>query len=384
MINVVNKKECCGCYACYSICSKKAIELVEDEKGFKIPKIDKARCINCGKCDKVCPVKNKEKIENKPVAYAAYNKDINTRKNSSSGGLFSLMAGYILSLNGVVFGAKFNDKFEVVHDYITRKEDISMFRGSKYVQSLIGDSYVNAKKFLDGGRYVLFTGTPCQIEGLLKYLGKEYDKLYTQDIICHGVPSPKIWKMYLEYRQNKDNSKIEKVEFRNKDYSDWENYEVCIKYANNKVYHINHNKDTYMKCFLRDSSLRDSCYDCKFKSINRVSDVLLADFWGINNIMPEFNDKKGLNLLVINTAKGYKLVNELDDFIVRKKVNIDEAIKYNKSCILSCKLPRKREKFFESINEKNFDKITNKYTVKPYKSFTKRVLRKLKSTIERK
>lgn len=383
MIEIIDKSECCGCHACYSVCPKNAIKMIEDENGFKIPKINKKLCINCGKCDKVCPIKNTINVENKPVAYAAYNKDEDTRLNSSSGGIFSLLAEYILNLNGVVFGAKFNENFEVVHDYITKKEDIPKLRGSKYVQSVIGNSYKDAKFFLEEGKYVLFTGTPCQIEGLLKYLNKEYDKLYTQDIICHGVPSPKVWNKYLKYRQNIDNAKIENVEFRNKKYSGWENYEVCFKYEN-KIYHIDHNKDSYMKAFLRDASLRDSCYACKFKSVNRASDVLLADFWGINNLMPDFNDKKGLNLLIVNTTKGENLIKNIDHLIEKRKVDVNQAIKYNKSCVESCKIPKMRETFFENINENNFEKVTEKFTVKSSKSFVKRVLRKVKKIMLKK
>ena len=383
MIEIIDKSECCGCHACYSVCPKNAIKMIEDENGFKIPKINKKLCINCGKCDKVCPIKNTINVENKPVAYAAYNKDEDTRLNSSSGGIFSLLAEYILNLNGVVFGAKFNENFEVVHDYITKKEDIPKLRGSKYVQSVIGNSYKDAKFFLEEGKYVLFTGTPCQIEGLLKYLNKEYDKLYTQDIICHGVPSPKVWNKYLKYRQNIDNAKIENVEFRNKKYSGWENYEVCFKYEN-KIYHIDHNKDSYMKAFLRDASLRDSCYACKFKSVNRASDVLLADFWGINNLMPDFNDKKGLNLLIVNTTKGENLIKNIDHLIEKRKVDVNQAIKYNKSCVESCKIPKMREIFFENINENKFEKVTEKFTVKSSKSFIKRVLRKVKKIMLKK
>lgn len=383
MIEIIDKSECCGCHACYSVCPKNAIKMIEDEKGFKIPKINKKLCINCGKCDKVCPIKNTINVENKPVAYAAYNKDEDTRLNSSSGGIFSLLAEYILNLNGVVFGAKFNENFEVVHDYITKKEDIPKLRGSKYVQSVIGNSYKDAKFFLEEGKYVLFTGTPCQIEGLLKYLNKEYDKLYTQDIICHGVPSPKVWNKYLKYRQNIDNAKIENVEFRNKKYSDWENYEVCFKYEN-EIYHVNHNKDSYMKAFLRDASLRDSCYACKFKSVNRASDILLADFWGINNLIPDFNDKKGLNLLIVNTTKGKNLIKNIDNLIEKRNVDVNQAIKYNRSCVESCKIPKMRETFFENINENNFEKVTEKFTVKSSKSVIKRVLRKVKKIMLKK
>lgn len=179
MINIQEKSKCCGCYGCYNICPKGAIEMVQDEKGFYYPQIIKEKCINCGLCNKICPISNKIEIENSPKAFAAYNKDKRIREKSSSGGVFTLLAEKILEQNGVVFGAKFDENFNVVHSYVERKEDLEVFRGSKYVQSKIGDTYKKAEELLKNGRLVLFSGTPCQIEGLKKYIRKEYDNLYT-------------------------------------------------------------------------------------------------------------------------------------------------------------------------------------------------------------
>ena len=190
--------------------------MVPDDNGFKYPYIDEELCIHCNLCKKVCPILKNIIKENDIHAYACINKDDEIRKNSSSGGIFYLLAKNILSRNGVVYGARFNDDFDVVHDYIERIEDISLFQGSKYVQSSINDSYKQAKKFLDNNRLVLFTGTPCQIEGLLGYLQKDYANLITQDIVCHGVPSPKLFKLYKENIKNKYQDDITKINFRKK------------------------------------------------------------------------------------------------------------------------------------------------------------------------
>ena len=353
MINIKEKKDCCGCHACSNICPKNAIMMVEDENGFKIPKIDEKLCIDCGLCEKVCPIINNSKIENEPVSYAIYNKDDEIRKNSSSGGIFYLIAKYILDLGGVVFGAKFNEGFEVIHGYIEKEEDIMQFMGSKYIQSTIGNCFKKAKEFLDNDRYVLFSGTPCQIEGLKKYLQKDYEKLYTQDIICHGVPSPMVWREYLKYMKKKFNNTIIKINFRNKD-NGWNEYKTDIKYANGE-YKENHNKNIYMKVFLSNLCLRESCYDCNFKKKNRDSDVTLADFWGINNIFPELDDDKGISLMIVNSKKGKKILDKIKSNCIYKETDFENSIKYNVSMIKSCSMPENRAKFLTDIKNKSFD-----------------------------
>ena len=188
MIDVIDKNKCCACHACYNICPVNAISMIEDEKGFKYPTVDKEKCINCGKCENICPILNEIKIDINPSAYACINKKDEIRLKSSSGGVFSLFAKYILDKQGVVFGATWNSDFsEVNHIYVTKEEELKKIRGAKYLQSNISDTYKKVKEFLDNDRFVLFSGTPCQIFGLKKYLNKEYEKLILQDIICHGA-----------------------------------------------------------------------------------------------------------------------------------------------------------------------------------------------------
>ena len=277
MLEIENKEKCSGCHACYSVCPTKAIEMVKDEKGFKYPVIDQPKCVNCHLCEKTCPIINKKIVDNEPKAYSCYNKNNEVRSKSSSGGIFTLIASKILEKNGVVFGASFNNKFMVEHIYVEKEEELYKIRGSKYLQSIIGDSYKQAKKFLEEGRYVLFTGTPCQIEGLLSYLNKDYENLITQDIICHGVPSPKVWNKYLEYREKEDGEIPLEINFRSKE-NGWKNYNLKFRY-NGHEYKNNQNTDKYMQAFLKNVSLRESCYNCSFKKINRLSDITLADFW---------------------------------------------------------------------------------------------------------
>lgn len=380
MIEIIDKSECCGCHACYSACPKNAIDMIVDENGFKIPKIKKELCINCGKCDKVCPIKNRDDVKNKPTAYAAYNKDMNIRLKSSSGGIFSLLAEYILNLGGVVFGARFNEKFEVVHDYITRKDDILKFQGSKYVQSIIGNSYKEVKKFLEEGKYVLFTGTPCQVAGLLKYLNKSYDKLYTQDFICHGCPSPKVWSQYLKYQKdlNKIRS-IKEINFRNKK-NGWSKYSMLINYDGNQ-YNVSHDTDYFMKAFLSDLCLRDSCYNCKFKGKHRTSDITLADFWGIDNILPEMNQEDfGTSLVIVNSEKGKNTLKKLNEIVIQE-VDFEKSVYYNPSYEKSVKKPKNRKKFFMEIDEMDFAQCVNSNTRSP--GILKKVFIKLKHFIKK-
>lgn len=345
------KQKCTGCRACEKLCPKNAIKMVENEKGFLYPCIDKEKCVECEICKLKCPINNKEN-ENKKEVYAAYNKDEKTRKNSSSGGLFTLFAEYIIENQGIVFGAAFDKDFKVEHIYITQKEEIEKLRCSKYVQSDTKNTYVQAKEFLEQGKLVYYSGTPCQIEGLYAYLTKKYDNLITQDIICHGVPSPKIWESYLKYK----NKKFESINFRSKENATWQDFELNFKYKNGEE-NVHHDKETYMRLFLKDVILRESCYDCSFKKQNRNSDILLADFWGIDNVDKEFNDKKGVSLLIVNSKKGKKLVEKLSDKMIKKEVPFAEAIALNPSMLKSAKKHSSYEKVFKKLDEGKIEEI---------------------------
>lgn len=382
MINVNDKVKCCGCQACYNICPKGAIEMVEDEKGFKYPKIDIEKCINCGLCEKACPMLNKAKRENNPRAFACMNKDEEIRKQSTSGGIFTLLATDIINDGGVVFGACFDENFGVHHTYCEKVEELGQYRSSKYLQSDIGVSYKKAKEFLDQGRKVLFTGTPCQIEALRSYLGKEYDNLYLQDIICHGVPSPLVWNKYRAYREEKANAKTKSMSFRSKKNTTWASYNIDMEFDNNSSYVINHNDDVYMKAFLKHLSLRESCTDCKFKKNNRLSDITLADFWGIKNVKPEMDDGKGTSLVIVNSKKGQELFDRINEFMVCEEVEFDKAIAGNPSFNTTSKANPNADKFFsELIEGEDFEELVNKYA--PRTSIITKIKRKMKVLLNR-
>ena len=381
MIEINDKCMCCGCSACKNICPKNAIEMCEDEYGFKYPMINKDLCINCGLCEKICPIKNNTNKKEKNIyAYACYNKNINDRLNSSSGGIFILLAKYIIKQNGVVFGATFDKEFNVIHSYVENEDELFKLMGSKYVQSDIGDSYKKAELFLKENRCVLFTGTPCQIEGLKKYLKKDYEKLITQDIICHGVPSPIVWREYLKFQKKKNyNNKIKNIFFRNKDRG-WTSYRIKIIFEN-KVYSNDLEKDLYMQSFLKNLCLRDSCYNCKFKKMYRESDITLGDYWGINKFHKNMNDNKGTSLVIVNSEKGKKIFDAISSYIIFSKTDLTNALKYNSSMIESIKKPNNRDEFINEINYSNFDLIVKKYV--PPKKIIKRMILKSRKIVKR-
>lgn len=358
-VDVIEKNKCTGCMACKNACPVGAIKIERDSNGFQYPKINQAKCIHCNLCKKVCPVITSLKEQNNITkTYACKNKDTNIRMQSSSGGIFTLVAEYILNQNGVVFGAKFNKRFEVVHDYVTKKEELSVFRGSKYLQSKIGESYKKVKRFLEEGKKVLFTGTPCQVEGLLTYLGKDYGNLYTQDIICHGVPSPKVWKQYLKYKE--ENQRLREINFRKKDILGWNNYQVNYKYDNSEE-SIHHEEDVYMKLFLQNLILRESCYSCNFKKINRKSDITLADFWGINEVIPEFNDEKGVSALIVHSQKGKEIFENIKANVSLREVGIEDIKKYNPCICSSADYNEKRKQFFKVLNREGLKNAIEKF-----------------------
>lgn len=292
-------------------------------------------------------------------AYAAYSLDSNIINNSSSGGICTLIANEILDKGGVVYGAMLNENFQVVHTRINNKKEINKIRGSKYVQSLLEDTYLKAKKDLEDGRYVLYTGTPCQIAGLKKFLVQEYEKLYTQDIVCHGVPTITVWEKYIKYLKNKYKSTLINIEFRNK-LKGWESYQIKLEFESGKVVYENFKDNIYMKAFLKNICLRESCYKCKYKTIDRVSDITLADFWGVRNVCPEMYNKHGTSLVVIQNDKGEQLFTSIENKVTKKEVDINEAIKYNSAMIQSVVPKGNKKKFIELLENRDFNYAVKK------------------------
>ena len=320
MIRIHEKDNCSGCHACANVCPQSCILMVSDDEGFWYPQVDKDKCIDCGLCEKVCPIIHKWQPDESrtTTAMVALNKNEEIRLRSSSGGIFTLLAEEIIAQGGVVFGAAFTNDFKSVHHIcVSSTVDIGRLRGSKYIQSKTEDSYIQAKKFLDKGIKVLFTGTPCQIGGLYSFLRKDYDNLYTQDIICHGVPSPFIWEKYLEERERKAASKTQQMFFRHKKYG-WKTYAVLFEFSNNTAYVKSFQEDSFMKAFLSNSCLRPSCHHCSFRNPIRQADITLADFWGIHEVFPEFDDDKGTSLVLIHSDRGQSLFDSIQTKVTNR------------------------------------------------------------------
>lgn len=376
MIKIKNKSDCCGCGACVNACPKKCIKMTEDNEGFNYPKADEKNCVNCGLCQNACPVLKRDKDKKLiPECYAAYNKDYNVRLDSSSGGVFSLIAEWFLKNNGVVYGATFDKENCVQHSRIDDSKYLYRLRKSKYVQSDIGDCYKLVKNDLKKLRLVYFTGTPCQVEGLLKYLNKDYDNLYTQDIICHGVPSKKVWQKYLS---EKKIDEYNDINFRDKS-NGWYDYEVKLT-GNNNAISMNHGEDLYMKSFLSECNIRPSCYDCKFKKTHRVSDLTLGDFWGVDKTCPEMYDEKGVSAILVHTQKGKSLLEIIKTQVVIKKVLYSDIVSNNNSYYESAKKNKCRKKFFKNIDNYEMKVLCGKYCES---SFKQRLIIKVKKILKK-
>ena len=378
MITISEKSKCTGCYGCVNVCPKRCITMETDQEGFRYPKVETGECISCGLCIDTCPILMNTENENDgmPLAYAANNRDNEIRQDSSSGGLFNLLAERILNSGGVVFGARFDNNFDVVHGYAENAEGLCGLRGSKYVQSKTGNAYQQAKMFLEQGRQVYFSGTPCQIAGLKAYLSKDYDNLFCQDIVCHGTPSPMVWRKYINEHKNNRGCSIKQIKFRNKQ-SGWSSFSLSISFKDGTKYIRGLHKDCYMQAFLSNLTLRPSCYDCKFKSINRQSDITLADFWGINYIIPEMFDDKGTSLALIHSEKGKALFDSISDDLVYKETDVNKALQYNSAAICSAKMNPKRQFFFNNIDNMSFSDLVKKCVREPVSIKVKKIIKRL-------
>ena len=343
MIHIVDKKDCCGCGACAQRCPRKCISMQTDKEGFVYPVVDTTKCSDCGLCNKVCPVINQQAEQHPIATYAAINSNNMVREQSSSGGIFTLLAQETINNGGIVFGAVFNEDWEVEHIYVDNANNLKRLRGSKYVQSNIGGSYSVAEKFLKEGKEVLFSGTPCQIAGLKRFLRKEYKNLKTVDFVCHGTPSPLVWKKYLEEICRINNiSNIIDIQFRNKA-EGWKRFSLQITYTGNdgkeRIFRETLNDNIFMKCFLSNLCIRPSCYLCPARSGKSGSDITLGDLWGAEQICPEIDDDKGLSLVMMRKEQELPKSDRIE-------IPYNEALKYNPSISTNVAMPHKRSKFF--------------------------------------
>ena len=381
MINIQSKVECCGCEACVQVCPKKCINLYADSQGFLYPIVCEESCIDCSLCETVCPVLNKVSPQqnSSSTLYAVKAIDNHIRVNSSSGGFFSVLSEYILNRNGVVYGAAFDDVFNVFHTRVETKASFPKLRGSKYVQSRIGQTFTQCKHDLDQGKQVLFSGTPCQISALGHFLRREYENLIKVEVVCHGVPSPMIFKKYLEESilSSGDNKVITKVNFRTK-LEGWKKYYFTVEYNENgmsKVYNECVTDSLYMKGFLNDLYIRPSCFECPAKNFTSAADFTIADFWGQDIAFPEFDDDKGVSAVFLNTKKANSLFSQLE--MITQERRYTDFIHYNPSLIQSAKMTLLYSKFWNlyAISKQVKTSIEGTLDV----SIVERILYKLKS-----
>lgn len=309
-----------------------------------------------------------------PSAYACYAKNMEILKRSSSGGLFYLLGENVIKKNGVVFGARFDENWEAVHDKAEKIDELSQYMGSKYLQSKIGDTYILAEKYLKSGRIVLFSGTPCQIAGLKSFLNDDYDNLLTIDLLCHGVPSAVIWREYIKKIQRK--SRIKSVNFRDKK-NGWLNYSLKVEFENGKIYQKTRETDPYMRGFIKNSYLRPSCYECQIKK-NNVADITLGDFWSVFIICPEMYNPMGTSVVLVNSDKGMCALQSIEDQLEIKKVDFTEE-----QIQTLLKAPQTKPAYRDEVFERPLDDILEfcrKRTAPPYAKILKR---KIKTELRR-
>jgi len=328
-----DKNLCCGCRGCEQICPNNCITMKQDQEGFIYPIIDRENCINCGLCEKVCPIRddgyNNINAFNEPIVYAAYHKDEGIVEKSTSGGAFTSIVQAFCDEDYVIFGASFDENLVVQHTFVTDKSDINKFRGSKYIQSDMGDCFEKARKFLNEGKKVLFTGTPCQIAGLNTFLGKDYNNLLCVDMVCHGVPSPKVFELYKKHLSQKYKQAVKSIDFRDKSKKNWTFPYMTISFKGGKKVQGTHSDNDFITGFYKSYYIRPVCHSCHFTKIPRVSDITIADFWGIEDIKPKFYNKKGTSLILINTESGINVSNNMTQYLIWEIANINDAIKYN-------------------------------------------------------
>lgn len=370
MIKIKNPADCCGCTACASICTHDAITMKPDALGFLYPEVNNSKCIDCGLCEKVCAFNDHYDTSlnlEKPLAYAARHKDINEVETSRSGAAFIAISDYILEKGGVVYGVGYTDHFRVVHKRATTKEERNEFKGSKYVQSDMNTVFRNVKKDLQDGLSVMFSGTPCQTSGLNSYVGKRLrENLYLVDIVCHGVPSPYIWRDYIAHLEKKQGAPIVWVNFRDKQKYGWVAHHETFKFKGKK------NKKSFKFLFYNHIMFRKSCGNCHFANTKRPSDITIADFWGWEKIDTNFNkDNKGCSLVLLNTEKGYKLFEVVKDRMTTISANLEDCLQPNLQYPTT--IHPKQIDFEKDYKCYGFDYVLKKYSNKGFKYNLKRI-----------
>lgn len=352
--------KCCGCGACEQVCPKSAITMQEDKHGFLYPQIDGAKCVDCGLCLKTCAFQSgypTRKEYDPPFGYAARHKDPEILMNSRSGGAFTAISDQILKMGGVIYGVGYEGRGyrKVVHKRAQTARERDEFCGSKYVQSDMRQVYRQVKQDLQDGRWVLFTGTGCQTGALHKFLGKEYDRLLTMDLVCYGVPSPKVWRDFLDMREREERRRISAVDFRDKKKFGWKTHRETITVGKKKI-----SSRLYTKIFIKALATRPSCFECVYVNQNRVGDITIADFWGHEEAVPGFaQDDRGVSLVMVNTEKGKQIWE-----MARDDLDVEECTGYpyrHSRMQTPTAKPKQYDEFWQDYRDRGFDYIMKKY-----------------------
>lgn len=363
MQNVYNRKtECSGCGLCKILCPYQAIEMQEDEEGFLYPQIDPIKCTDCGLCKKKCPFTHFENMESKePKVFAAKSKINDIRKYSTSGGIFSLLSDYVLENKGTVYGAAYENINHIIHKRAVNQQQRDEQRDSKYVQSSIINIYNLVYADLQDGKDVLVTGTPCQVHAINNFLlNKKYTgKLYLCDIVCHGVGSPLIYRQHLQYLENKYNMKIDKICFRSKDLGWAKNCKRYIKCQSKDKTVLD---DLYYKLYFNYNIIsRPSCEKCPYASSKRTSDITIGDFWGIEKVAPDFEDGLGISLVITNSEKGEKLLQNIESSASLIQSSWSDAVKENPRLSSPTKFGKMRDEFWRLQKKWEYEKVLKFY-----------------------
>lgn len=380
---------CCGCGACKNICPRRCISMTENDEGFIVPYVDDSICVGCGMCLKTCPVseKNSEFTPTNKNTYIGYNKTEEEREISSSGGLFVLLAKKIISeYYGVVFGAAFNEKQNVIHIRADCLKDLTRVLTSKYVQSDCSAVFPKVLDDLKCGKKVLFSGTPCQIEGLKKYIQFQKvneevetnikDNLYTVDFVCHGVPSSGVWRSYKSYLEDEFKSNIIQTNFRSKR-NGWHDYSFKAVFENGIEFKESHELNVYMHQFLLDKNIRLSCLQCKNKGNNYYSDITLADAWKVEKVCQKWADDKGTSLFIIRSQKGEFLLNSVKSQLELINADYEDWCKFNPSLIKATQGSPERDCFFDDYKRLSRNDFWNKYRKIPFKKRIRYFIKKI-------
>lgn len=374
MIRISKNEICCGCGACSNICPKNCIKMIQDEEGFFYPKIDENECVQCNLCEKTCPFLSQIKTHSVFEFYGCQLKDLKVRRESSSGGIFSVLALEIIKDGGAVFGVAMSNDCKTARFMKAENEaELHLLRGSKYIQSESGDVYRQVRMELEKNRKVLFTGTPCHINALKLFLRREYSNLLCMDVICHGVPTPELWRKYIESFEV-ENKKVIAVNFRCKQ-DNLRNFGHNKIDKNREVYYMSKDDDPFMQMFLKNLCLRPSCYKCKVKQ-NRLSDITAADFWGIGKLIPEFNDNLGTSLVLIRTDRGKNAFEQVKNNLWCKQTEYSNAVVYNPSELKSVLIPQKRSDFMNDMKKMNFTQLNKKYVGSLFQLRLKNLIKK--------